>query len=254
MDRYENPSQLDHSSTHRQVALYEDTNSIRFDKDSSKLVVLSIQYCDYTNPRQTQQTQDYANQRPGLCLAQQPPQGGGGHIHSSSMENHANYKHTIMLAQNKNTEDTRQGHSHDDHHRASLYGYINHSWYLSSHHSTKPDKYDGSARISLQEGVSLATHDSTDQIELFASSAKLYEEHIPLATTPPPRETSPQDMSITMANHSFSPTVTTATLKRHEPIKMDKHRELLTKVYMKTNGDSHRLSTSKHSSLKRKPA
>ena len=115
---YENPSQLDHSSTHRQVALYEDPsifkqqsmalqqghsaarpldshktkvasykdqsqvapyedhNSIRFDKDSSKLVVLSIQYCDYTNPRQTQQTQDDAHQRRGLCLAQQPPQGG----------------------------------------------------------------------------------------------------------------------------------------------------------------------------------
>ena len=52
-----------------------------------------------------------------------------------------------------------------------------------------------------------------------------------------------------MDNHSFSPTVTTATLKRYEPIKMDKHKdshkELLTKVYMKTNGDSHRLSTSK---------
>ena len=38
------------------------------------------------------------------------PRGGGGHIYSS----------------------TRQGHSHDDNHRASLYGYINHSWYLSS--------------------------------------------------------------------------------------------------------------------------
>ena len=105
MDRYENPSQLDHSSTHRQVALYEDPsiikqpsmalqqghsaarhldshenmvasckdqsqvapyedpNSNRFNKDSSKLVVLPIQYCDYTNPRQTQQTQDDAHQR-----------------------------------------------------------------------------------------------------------------------------------------------------------------------------------------------
>ena len=115
---YENPSQLDHSSTHRQVALYEDPsifkqqsmalqqghsaarhldshenmvasckdqsqvapyedpNSNRFDKDSSKLVVLPIQYCDYTHPRQAQQTQDDAHQRRGSCLAQQPPQGG----------------------------------------------------------------------------------------------------------------------------------------------------------------------------------
>jgi hypothetical protein len=48
VDRYENPSQLDHSSTHRQVALYEDTNSIRFAKDSSKLVALSIKFCDYS--------------------------------------------------------------------------------------------------------------------------------------------------------------------------------------------------------------
>ena len=48
VDRYENPSQLDHSSTHRQVALYEDTNSIRFAKDSSRLVALSIKFCDYS--------------------------------------------------------------------------------------------------------------------------------------------------------------------------------------------------------------
>ena len=87
MDRYENPSQLDHSSTHRQVALpedpnisiikqhsmalqqehppnrplashktkvesykdhsqvalYENPNSIKFAKDSSKLALLSLQ-------------------------------------------------------------------------------------------------------------------------------------------------------------------------------------------------------------------
>ena len=59
-----------------QVALYEDPNSIRFNKDSSKLVLLSIQYCGYTYPRQAQQTQDDAHQRRGACLAQQPPQGG----------------------------------------------------------------------------------------------------------------------------------------------------------------------------------
>jgi hypothetical protein len=169
------------------------------------------------------------------------PRGGGGHV----MEDHANYKYPSMMAQNKNTEDNGQDDSHDDHHRASLYLDINHSRYLPSHHSTKPNKYDGSARVSLQEGIPPAAHDSTDQIELFKSSTKLYKEHIPLATTPPHRKTSPQDMSITMANHSFSPTVTTATPKRHEPIKMDKHKELLTKVYMKTNGNSHRLSTSK---------
>ena len=48
MDRYENPSQLDHSHTHRQVALYEDTNSIRFAKDPSRLVALSIKFCDHS--------------------------------------------------------------------------------------------------------------------------------------------------------------------------------------------------------------
>ena len=48
VDSYENPSQLAHYSTHRQVALYEDPNSIRFAKDSSRLVVLSIQPCDYS--------------------------------------------------------------------------------------------------------------------------------------------------------------------------------------------------------------
>ena len=53
---------------------------------------------------------------------------GGGHIHSSSMEDHANHKHPIMLVQNKNTEDTRQDDSYDDHHRTSLYADIGHSW------------------------------------------------------------------------------------------------------------------------------
>jgi hypothetical protein len=91
------------------------------------------------------------------------PKGGGGHIHSSSMENHANSKHPSMLAQTKNTEDNR----HDDHHRTSLYMDINHSRYLSS----------------------------------------------------------PQHMSISMDNHSFSPTVTMTTLKRYKPIKMDNNKE-----------------------------
>jgi hypothetical protein len=160
------------------------------------------------------------------------------------MEDHANHKHTIMLVQNKNTEDTRQDHSHDDHHRASLYVDINHSWYLSSHHSTKPDKYDGSARVSLQEGTHPAVPHSTGQIELFESHTKLYKETIPLATTPLHRKTSPQDMSISMYNHSFSPTVTTATLKRYKH--KDSHIELLTKVYMKKTikfGNSHKTST-----------
>jgi hypothetical protein len=160
------------------------------------------------------------------------------------MEDHANHKHTIMLVQNKNTEDTRQDHSHDDHHRASLYVDINHSWYLSSHHSTKPDKYDGSARVSLQEGTHPAVPHSTGQIELFESHTKLYKETIPLATTPLHRKTSPQDMSISMCDHSFSPTVTTATLKRDKH--KDSHIELLTKVYMKKTikfGNSHKTST-----------
>jgi hypothetical protein len=38
------------------------------------------------------------------------PRGGGGHIHSSSMEDHTNYKHTIMRAQNKNTTATLKIH------------------------------------------------------------------------------------------------------------------------------------------------
>ena len=167
------------------------------------------------------------------------PSGGGGQIHHGCMKNHTKY--TSMLAQNKYSEHIRQ----DGHHRASLYVVIDLSWYLHSHHSTKPDKYDGSARVSLQEGILLVFPDSTDQSQLSQSPTKLHEEHIPLATTPPHRKTSPQDISITMDNHSFSPTVTKATLKRHEPVKMGRHKELLTKVYRKTNGGSPRLSTSK---------
>ena len=89
------------------------------------------------------------------------------------MEDHANHKHPSMLDQKKNIEDTRQDDSHDDHHRASLYVDINHSRYLSSHHSTKPDKYDGSARVSLQEGIHPAVPDSIGKIELFESPTKL---------------------------------------------------------------------------------
>jgi hypothetical protein len=132
------------------------------------------------------------------------PRGGGGHIHSSSMENHAN--------------------RHDDHHRASLYMDIHHSRYLSSHHSTKPDKYDESARVSHQEGIPPAVPDSTDQIELFEIPSKLYGEPTTLATTTPHRKTSPQHMSISMDNHSFSPTVTMTTLKKYKPVKMDKNK------------------------------
>ena len=96
MDRYENTSQLDHFSTHRQVdlyedpsiikqpamalqqghsparpldsykdtsqvALYEDPNSIRFAKTPSQLVLFSLQNCDYTYRCQTQQTLDDAH-------------------------------------------------------------------------------------------------------------------------------------------------------------------------------------------------
>ena len=78
MDRYENPSQLDHSSTHRQVALYEDPSIIKQPsmalqqghsparpldsyKTSSQLVLFSLQNCDYTYRCQTQQTRDDAH-------------------------------------------------------------------------------------------------------------------------------------------------------------------------------------------------
>jgi hypothetical protein len=142
------------------------------------------------------------------------------------MEDHTNYKHTIMMAQNKNTEDNRQDDSHDDHHRASLYLGINLSWYLPSHHSTKPDKYDSSARVSLHEGILLAVPDSTGKSKLFKSPTKLHEESIPMAKTPPHRKTIPKDMSISMDNHSFSPTVTTATLKKYKDhLKMDKYKD-----------------------------
>ena len=68
VDSYEDPSQ---------VALSEDPNSIRFAKDSSKLVLFSLQYGDYTYPcLAKQQTQDDTHQRRGSGLAQQPPQGG----------------------------------------------------------------------------------------------------------------------------------------------------------------------------------
>ena len=155
------------------------------------------------------------------------PRGGGGQIHNSCMKNHTN-KYPSMMAQNKNTEDNRQDDSHDDHHRASLYLDINLSWYLPSHHSTKPDKYDGSARVSLHEGILLAAPDSTGQSKLFKSPTKLHEEPIPMATTPPHRKTIPKDMSISMDNHSFSPTVTTATLKKYKDhLKMDKYKDHL---------------------------
>jgi hypothetical protein len=169
------------------------------------------------------------------------PKGGGGQIHISSMMNHTNNKYPSMMAQNKNTEDNRQDDSHDDHHRASLYLDINLSWYLPSHHSTKPDKYDGSARVSLHEGILLAVPDSTGQSKLFKSPTKLHEEPIPMATTPPHRKTIPKDMSISMDNHSFSPTVTTATLKKYKDhLKMDKYKDHLK---MDKYKDSHMKSS-----------
>ena len=64
VDSYKDPSQ---------VALYKDPNSIRFAKHSSMSVLFSPRYCENTYPCQTQQTQDDAHQRRGLCLAQQPP-------------------------------------------------------------------------------------------------------------------------------------------------------------------------------------
>jgi hypothetical protein len=118
------------------------------------------------------------------------------------MEDHVHYKHPSMLVHNMNIEDTRQEDSHHDHHRASL-----------------------------SEDTHPAVPASTDK-------NKLYKKPIQLATTPPShRKTGTHDMSIPMTNQSFSPTMTTATLKRHRSIKMDKHRdshmECLTNVYMK---------------------
>ena len=54
VESYKDPSQ---------VALYENPNSIKFAKDSSKLVLLSHQYCVYTYTCQAQQTQDDEHQR-----------------------------------------------------------------------------------------------------------------------------------------------------------------------------------------------
>ena len=162
------------------------------------------------------------------------PRGGGGQIHNSCMKKHTNNKDPSMMAQNKNTEDNRQDDSHDDHHRASLYLDINLSWYLPSHHSTKPDKYDGPARVSLHEGTPLAVTDSKGQSKLFKSPTKLHEETIPMATTPPHRKTIPKDISISMDNHSFSPTVTTATLKKYQDhLKMGKYVKSSIGSYMK---------------------
>ena len=114
---------------------------------------------------------------------------------------------------------------------------INHSRYISSHHSSKPNKYDGSARVSLQESIPLAAPESTSQIKRFESPSKLCKE---LATTPPDRKTSHQNMSIYMDNHSSSPTVTTATLKRYEPIRKmveyeASHMEFLSQFYIRRN-------------------
>jgi hypothetical protein len=83
------------------------------------------------------------------------PRGGVGYVHCSNMEDHAHYKHPSM-----NTKDIRQEVWHDGPHRVNLYDDIHHSRCLPSQHSTKPDKYDGSARVSL----SVPT--STDQIKL----------------------------------------------------------------------------------------
>ena len=134
------------------------------------------------------------------------------------MEDHAHYKHPSVLNHNRNTEDIRQEVMQDGPHRVNIYDDIHPSRCLPSQHSTKPDKYDDSARVSLHEGTPPAVPASTDQIKLYESPVKLYEEPIQLAITPPHRETSPKDMSISMTNHSFSPTMPTATLKIYKVI------------------------------------
>ena len=104
-----------------------------------------------------------APQTGGSCLAQRPPQGGGGYIRSM------------------NIEDLRQVASHDDPHRVRIYEDILHSKCLSSQHSTKPDIYDVSDRVSLPEGTYQvvlpephssvpAPAASTDQIKLYENT------------------------------------------------------------------------------------
>ena len=111
------------------------------------------------------------------------------------MEDPAKYEPPSMLVHNMNIKDIRQAASHDDSHMVSLYEDIPHSQGLSCQHSTQPEMYDGSGRVSL-----------TDQIKLYESPIKLYEYPILLGTTPPHRKTSPHDVSSSMTNHSFSPT------------------------------------------------
>ena len=84
-----------------------------------------------------------------------------------------------------NTDDIRQEDSHNDHHRASLYEDIHHSRCLSSQHSTKPDKYDGSARVSLHQGTSQAvlpephsTNSSMPDLAASADQVRLYKDYL----------------------------------------------------------------------------
>ena len=123
-----------------------------------------------------------------------------------------------MLDHNLNTEDIRQEVMHNGPHSVNLYDDIHHSQCLSSQRSTKPDTYYSSARVKFHEGAPPAVPTNTDQVKLYESPVKLYEESILLATTPSHRNTSPQDTSISMTNHSFSPTTTMATLKIHEMV------------------------------------
>ena len=142
------------------------------------------------------------------------------------MEDHANHKYSSMLAQNKNTEDIRQDDRHDDHHRASLYMDINHLRYLSS-------------------------QDSTDQIKLYESPVILYEEPIQLATTLLHRKTSLQVTPISMNKHPFSPTTTTLKIhKGYRGINLSMLGKSLQRHLHVTNGNSHRLSTSKDHSTR----
>ena len=75
------------------------------------------------------------------------PRGGGGYIHHS-IEDHAHYMHHIMLTHDMKSEDITSSQRQV----ASHYEDTHHAWYLSNHHSPKPDMYEGSARISLTEG------------------------------------------------------------------------------------------------------
>ena len=136
------------------------------------------------------------------------------------MENTVQYKHPNLLDHGMKTEDSRPGASYDDTNSISLYEGIPHSQYPSRQNITPPDMYTDLIVSPEPYSSVLAPAASTDP-------ASLHEDTIQLATSAPPHRTSPHDMTIIMATHSFSPTRTTVTPK------MDKPRDPHMKVHIK---------------------